>query len=65
MGIFACGLLIACYGIALLHRGVFVYQNYYRAEMYSPALIVTGALFIVLALIPDSLVDGLVRRGRR
>ena len=64
LGVFAFGMLIVCYGTALLHRGIFVYRNYYRAEMYSPALIVTGVLFMMLALIPKSLVERIVRRDR-
>jgi len=65
MGIFAFGLLIVYCGIALINRGIFAYRNYHRAEMYSPALIVTGAVFMVLALIPDSLVERCVRSWRR
>lgn len=64
LGIFAFGMLIVCYGTALLHRGIFVYRNYHRAEMYSPALIVAGMLFMMLAPIPDSLMERLVRRRR-
>ena len=63
--IFAFGMFIACEGMALFHHGVLVYQNYYRAEMYSPTLTVTGVVFMILALIPDSLVERVVRIGRR
>ena len=61
-GLFVFGVLITYYGIALLDRGVFVSRNLYRAEMYSPAVSITGVAFMVLALIPDSLVELLIKR---
>jgi hypothetical protein len=64
MGVFAFGIVIAYCGVALLHHGFFVYRNCYPAAMYSPALAVTGAVFMVLALIPDSLVERVVGRAR-
>ena len=64
VGIFGFGTLIAYEGMALLKRGIFAYRNHYHAEVYSPALTVMGVLLMILALIPDSLVERLVRRGR-
>lgn len=65
VGIFVFGVLTAYTGIALLQRGVFMYHNHYRAEVYSPGVIVMGLIFMVVALIPDSLVEFLIRRARR
>jgi hypothetical protein len=64
LGVFAGGLLIACYGASLFSRGSFVFHNYLRAEVYSPAVVVTGGVLMMVALVPDSLVEKLMKRGR-
>ena len=63
-GVFAFGAFIVVQGSVLLKRGVFVYRNGYLAEMYSPALEVMGCVLMILAVIPDSLVERLIRRPR-
>jgi hypothetical protein len=65
LGIFVSGTFTIFYGLGLLRRGIFVYYNGYHTEIYSPAVAITGALFMVLALIPDSLVERVVRYTRR
>jgi len=62
-GTFGSGIVLVYLGIALLHRGVVVYRNSYRAEVYSPALAATGVVLMLLALIPDWLVRWFVKRG--
>ena len=64
LGVFAGGLLIACYGTSLFSRGIFVFRNYYRAEVYSPAVVVTGGVLMMLALVPDSSVEKWIKWGR-
>ena len=65
LGVFAFGLLIVYYGTSLLSRGIFVFRNYYRAEMYSPAVVITGGVFMLLAVIPDALVKRWIKPGKR
>jgi hypothetical protein len=65
LGVFACGVFTIAYGLGLQRRGILVYHNGYRAEMYSPAVAASGALFMVLALIPDALLERGVRCTRR
>ena len=62
---FGFGLVAVLYGLGLLEQGIFVYHNGHRAEMYAPAVVVTGVLFGVLALLPNSFVERLVRRNTR
>jgi len=64
MGVIASGMLIVYYGTSLLNRGSFVFKNPYRAEMYSPALVVTGGVLMLLALVPDSLVEKWIKSGK-
>jgi hypothetical protein len=65
VGAFAFGLLMVCYGTSLLNRGIFVFRNQYRMEVYSPAVTVTGGVFMLLALIPDRLVKGWIKSGEK
>lgn len=46
----------------MLSRGVFEYDNYYHAVVYSPAIVMVGVLLILLALIPDRMVARLGKR---
>jgi hypothetical protein len=64
LGLFASGVLIVYCGLALLKQGVFAYHNYYRAVVYSPELVVLGGVFMLLALVPNSLVARLIQRGK-
>ena len=64
LDVFAVGLLIACYGTSLFSRGIFVFRNYHRAEVYSPAVVVTGGVLMMLTLVPDSLVEKWIKRGK-
>ena len=64
-GVFAFGAFIVLQGSILLKRGVFVYRNGYLAEMYSPALEAMGCVLMILALIPDSLVERLISKDKK
>jgi len=65
MGVFAFGMLAAYFGWALLRGGVFAYHNHHRMEVYSPELVVMGVVLMMLALLPDSLVAAMLKRGKR
>jgi hypothetical protein len=65
MGMFASGMLIVYCGTSLLNRGIGVFRNSYRAEMYLPALVVTGGVLMLLALIPNSLVERWIKPEKK
>ena len=64
MGAALGGLGLILYGLGLLSRGVIVYVNQYRLTLYSPGTVATGALLVILAFVPDSVVTVLVRRKK-
>jgi len=51
----------------MVSRGLFECHNYYYAVVYSPAIVMSGVLLILLVVIPDRMVARLVKRrkGRR
>jgi hypothetical protein len=61
----AGGLFIALWGYADLSRGAFAYLNHYRALVFSPAVIATGAAIAMAALLPDSWVAWFVARAHK
>ncbi len=65
VGTFAFGLLMVYYGTSLFSRGIFVFRNQYRMEVYSPAVAVTGGVFMLLALIPEGLVKWWIKPGEK
>ena len=66
IGLFVLGIVIALYGLDLMHLGIMSYVNArYRAVMYSPGVVVTGVFFSLLAFLPPaSWVDRLARRKK-
>jgi hypothetical protein len=58
-------LYFVVFGISLFSRGVVAYENCLRAVVYSPVIVMSGALLMLLAVVPDSLVARLNRRGRQ
>ena len=65
LGMFAFGVMAVWCGLALLKRDVFAYHNYFRAAVYSPGMVVLGGVLMLLAIVPDSIVEALVRRGKQ
>jgi hypothetical protein len=64
VGVFAGGVYSVIFGLSMLSRGVFEYDNYYHAVVYSPAIVMVGGLLILLALIPDRMVARLGKRRK-
>jgi hypothetical protein len=66
IGLFVLGIVIALYGLDLIHLGIMSYVNArYRAAMYSPGVVATGVFFSLLAFLPPaSWVDRLTRRKK-
>jgi hypothetical protein len=67
VGVFAGGVYFVIFGLSMVSRGLFECHNYYYAVVYSPAIVMSGVLLILLVVIPDRMVARLVKRrkGRR
>ena len=65
VGVFAGGLYFAVQGWSLFDKGVFEFHNYPRALAYSPGIVMSGMLLLVLAVIPNSVVEWIVARRDR
>jgi hypothetical protein len=61
----ALGLLLAAYGAAMMHRGFLAYSNSYRMTVFAPAVVVTGIIFVLLGVLPNSWVAFFVRNRSR
>ena len=58
------GLYFAVYALSLLHNGVFELHNYLRTVVHSPGIVMLGILLMILAVIPDSVIEWIVETAR-
>jgi hypothetical protein len=55
LSLLALGAILVTYGIQMLHRGIFVYQNaWYRGTVYSAGIVATGVFVGLLAFLPPA-----------
>jgi uncharacterized membrane protein YidH (DUF202 family) len=61
----AAGVLFILLGYVRLEQGISVVRNHYGLPVFSAAVIATGVLFILLALIPQRLIARLAAGKKR
>jgi hypothetical protein len=55
LSILAAGVITVVYGLQLMHRGVFVYQNrWFRGTNYSAGAVAAGVFLSLLAFLPPT-----------
>jgi hypothetical protein len=59
------GAIVSLYGLGMMQRGHFIYQNHYAMTLYSPGVIAIGVFLFLLAFLPPaSWVYRLVGKGK-
>jgi hypothetical protein len=51
LALFVTEIMFAMYGVGQMRHGVFVYQNWYRADIYSPGIVATGISVSLLSIL--------------